>query len=127
MPVTSILTWVGFPRTPFTIEGSDRISTGKIPYRIMPPNNLCDEVTGQTANCVDRILYEIPIKIHATVEGSALEANTVIKLNLSLDITLALFTVFIQNYYNFSNQFYLSTSIIAVKGGIPYLIYRYTI
>jgi hypothetical protein len=89
------ITWVGFPRQPFTIEGSDRISTGKIPYRIMPPNNLCDEVTGQTANCVDRILYEIPVKIFASVEGNPLEANTVIKVNLSLDITLALFTVFI--------------------------------
>jgi len=89
------ITWIGFPKTPFVIEGNDRISTGKIPYRIMPPNNLCDEVTGQTANCVDRILYEIPIKIFAAVEGQPIEANTVIKLNLSLDITLALFTVFI--------------------------------
>ncbi len=89
------ITWVGFPKTPFTIQGNDRISTGKIPYRIMPPNNLCDEVTGQTANCVDRILYEIPVKIHASVEGQPIEANTVIKVNLSLDITLALFTVFI--------------------------------
>ena len=101
------ITWIGFPKTPFVIEGNDRISTGKIPYRIMPPNNLCDEVTGQTANCVDRILYEIPVKIFAAVEGQPIEANTVIKLNLSLDITLALFTVF-----------------IAFVGGVGAIIYR---
>jgi len=89
------ITWIGFPRTPFTLDGSDRISTGKIPYRIMPPNQLCDEVTGQTINCVDRILYEIPVTIHATIDGQPLTANTVIKVNLSLDITLALFTIFI--------------------------------
>ncbi|MCZ6582784.1 MAG: hypothetical protein O6761_06410, partial [Thaumarchaeota archaeon] len=89
------VTWIGFPRTPFSLDGSDRISTGKIPYRIMPPNQLCDEVTGSSANCVDRILYEIPIKIHASVDGQPLTANTVVKVNLSLDITLALFTIFI--------------------------------
>jgi hypothetical protein len=101
------ITWIGFPNQPFTIDGSDRISTGKIPYRIMPPADLCEEVTGQTINCVDRILYEIPVKIFASVEGQPLTANSTIKVNLSLDITLALFTIF-----------------IAFAGGIGAIIYR---
>jgi len=101
------ITWIGFPKTPFTLDGSDRISTGKIPYRVMPPSELCDEVTGQTANCVNRILYDIPVKIFASVEGQPLSANTVVKINLSFDITLALFTIF-----------------IAFAGGVAAIIYR---
>jgi len=101
------ITWIGFPKTPFVLDGSDRISTGKIPYRVMPPSELCDEVTGQTANCVNRILYDIPVKIFASVEGQPLSANTVVKINLSFDITLALFTIF-----------------IAFAGGVAAIIYR---
>ncbi len=74
-----------FNDPPFVLEGdSDGLSSQLIPYTYSIPPEVC--TTTIFANCIEPILYEIPVEFQIEHLGNTIRQDTVIPINLSGEV-----------------------------------------
>jgi len=75
--------WFGFKLTPIDLDGSDIISTGKIPYVIRAPEIFCDVEEDITLNCAE-LNYDIEILVEGILDGSPFSTTTIIQVEMNI-------------------------------------------